>query len=269
MGRGRKWSKAMVGTRPEDITPEQYEKAWKMYESGIPKVQIISATNLTTRQFHYLLSNPLPKDPENCPSFVDRFTEITLKVRSRATESAESLSESAVRGIKRMADISLLSQEIVYGILQDWAMRTVENRKLGSNALHYEDLIPSKKTQDALKTLKDYSDFRNVAEAWRRIYDSPAKSLDGLSGAPGGAKADISSGALPAITTTLYELESDQRSGEASDILDELIQDFDEWSDNEIEEFLNNFKWPSHKTKTVLDVKASSKPHEDDPDDDA
>lgn len=241
----------IVGTRPEDVTPEQYEKGWESFAAGSTLMQALSATGMVEKQFRYLVNNPLPGHEDKCPSYNQRFAEQLAAVRYRAIEAIDEVSKGAVNGLKRMDDISRTAGGVVQMILRGMVQELVENAERGSSAKKpMAKLMPSKPVLDTLKVLKDYADYSKVGAAFKTVFGVPFEqggvSPGGGSGRGNhGPQVDLSADmALPAHISTMADTQQHHKQSDEEQMLQKLFRRMDQWSESDLDKFLDTGDFP-------------------------
>jgi hypothetical protein len=252
---GRKKKTALViqtekikKTEPKDITPDQYEKGFSMWLARSPMPQIMAATGMTRKQLLFLASNHLPDFEDECPSYNMRLAQHSATINARAIKSSERISEDAPKALEGMSEIALISQTMVKFLLGSHINDLRMNQQLPpEQRKSRRELLPSKPELDTLKMLEKYANYTSVADAFRRVYESPYQRLDPVSGMDKDVKIDLSADmALPASVATMVEVQEQQEQDE-DDFHHRLFRDFTNWSEKELERYLRFGELPERE----------------------
>lgn len=228
-----------------DITPEQYEKGFKMRSASLPVPEILAGTGMTRSQFYYLSTNPLPGHEDECPSYAQRGAEMVTELRCRAQEAAEEISKDAPKALKIMSETARIAASIQKMMLSMHAQE-MQKQLVEPDLKQFKAI--NKDIRETLKVLGPIANFEVVGKAFRSVYESPHQSSDPISGLSKQVKLDLGAHldpdlTLPATVVTMQAVKNQQDQGDA-EYHQRLFRDFDGWSADELDAFATKGELP-------------------------
>lgn len=232
------------GSKPQDnITKVQYERGWSLVSTYHTAQQVITATSLTRPQLVWLTRIGSKK----MLSYNERMTEEIAAIRQRATNAAEQVGKDALVALQSAGTITHRSQDIVKSLMGAYMMRlqgSIKQAQISGSisATTLSGLGMPKSLRETLRVLKPYTDFSETARAFRLVFDSPLQERNPLKNLPKALQGDLAGEAtMPAAMALVEELGGDNTGHDA---LDDLLPEFKNWTDEEIEYYASTGERP-------------------------
>jgi len=237
--------KNLLKARPDapkvkDITLEQYTRGWEVFSTSGSVPEVLAATNMTRKQFEYLLSNPLPCAPDEHPSYYARFAEIATEMRLNAVEASQIISKGGVRNLRNRDKIATMAEVLAFEIVNRRTKEVVSTSKLGPDDPGWKPIHKQLFTNSELSTLrvlKDWADYSRNAETFERLYERLGSTMR----MPKGTKLDFDidpESVLPAVVSTQAAV-AEARKQEDQEYHQQLFRDFENWTEEDLEAYMD------------------------------
>lgn len=232
----RKSAPKSLVARHGTVTFEQHARAYRMWIVGVDPRDIQREVGLTGKQWHWLFEKGDPNI--GMPSLRSQWLDEVESIRSHAVEAGREMSKRSVDVIRRRLKNAEGAGMIINRILALMAsdLEGVEGRR-------WEDYMPTSAVRDTIKALAPLADIKGIADAYKTIFgEAPSvrvarPQMDGSGRYAGDSAAD-----------PLGRLE-DKRSGAgvSSEVLDGFIADWEAWTDEQKQRFLDTGEEPDPK----------------------
>lgn len=255
------------GDRVEDLTTEQYTKAWELFSTGLDERTIKSVAGLSGAQLHALYTVGLPARGgrrKALPPFLTRIAEETAAVRSQTVEAAKEVSSRGVRVLRAAFVNAETAQTLISGVQRlvaeriAWAQTLPVDKRPSLDAL-----MPGDLTIRALNAFRRIADgYERAARAYQLIYLKPDQihpATRAVLAIPGKGKA-LTGGvaSLPAALALADELMGE---GTSDRIAEEVAREIMRWSPAQREHYALTGEEPA--PSEIIDVNADERPTTD------
>lgn len=266
--RGKKRGKrSEQGTKPHNLTTEQYHRAWTLFAAGTIPKQIRRIVGLTGPQLFQLYREGLPAcggRRKPLPGFEERLVEEQVAIRSEGVEAGKVISTVGVRVLDKAMRNADTAQTLIDQILRMVAenMRYALALPPGKRPSVWS-LLPDEHTLKVLASLRPIaSGHKEAAVTYKAIYDDPVAvhpatraHLD-LAGQQAGRPALPGAGldTLPAALALLDEAMGD---GSGQQLMEDLWGEMSRWSPEQRSHFAETGEEPSPaEIHDAIDVEA-------------
>lgn len=222
------------GSRPEDLTIEDYDEAWDLFQAGLRDKSVGEVLALSTPQVRYLYSKGLVVGDVKLPSFRERVARELAETAKVASKTGKRIAGLASRVLIRATENADDATVLVSMIFRAKAARMAAELQKPVAEQNVEQMQFTENELATLRTLRLYQDISKSALAYQLVFGHHAGANRALMAAErlvsqlrDGKTSGDESGSLPAALALMDEVGGE---GAAIQLKDEIIATMGTWS---------------------------------------